>query len=144
MVNCCWQDLHLYIPPLHDKRVSSYNVRLLSACLCVGHSQDRVSAKRSVVCDRKTHLESCSMTGTPLLNLSSDYLGMGVWIRWNGAVEWNGGMEYWNAPPILPRLFEELRNSGTYIDGAEDRIKYYITRMLSIFGERERPNYIAS
>jgi len=20
----------------------------------------------------------------------------GVWIQWNGMVDWNGGMEYWN------------------------------------------------
>ena len=23
-------------------------------------------------------------------------LSQGVWIRWNGTVEWNGGMEQWN------------------------------------------------
>ena len=23
----------------------------------------------------------------------------GVWIRWSGTVEWNGGMEYWNICP---------------------------------------------
>ena len=39
---------------------------------------------------------------------------------WNGLLEWNTGM-----PHLLPRLFEELRNSGTNIDGAEDRNNYY-------------------
>jgi len=23
-------------------------------------------------------------------------LGVGVYIRWNGMVEWNSGMDYWN------------------------------------------------
>ena len=31
------------------------------------------------------------MKGVQLSNIQ-----MGVWIRWSGTVEWNGGMDYWN------------------------------------------------
>ena len=48
--------------------------------------------------------------------------GFGGMEWWNELLEWNTGV-----PHLLPRLFEELRNSGTNIDGAEDRNKvlYY-------------------
>ena len=32
-------------------------------------------------------------------------LAMGVWIRWNGAVEWNGGMDYWNGILECPTYY---------------------------------------
>ena len=39
----------------------------------------------------------------------------GVWIRWNGTVEWNGGMEYWNGAFV--------RYTSTLIDVGSSTIR---------------------
>ena len=42
------------------------------------------------------HPEYPCPDGTLLSDSSSDLSFWGVYIRWNGTVEWNGGMERWN------------------------------------------------
>jgi hypothetical protein len=36
------------------------------------------------------------LTGEPLLDLCGLVDIRAVWNQWNGTVEWNSGMEYWN------------------------------------------------
>ena len=36
---------------------------------------------------------------------------MGVWIRWNGVVEWNGGMDYWNGILEYPTYYRAVLKS---------------------------------
>ena len=73
------------------------------------------------------HKHSCAYSLLAMSTLPCIYTLMA---RRLDSVEWSGGMKWWNellewntgVPHLLPRLFEELRNSGTNIDGAEDRI----------------------
>ena len=41
----------------------------------------------------------------------------GVFIRWNGLVEWNGGMEYWNSG--MPYFIPHLNKAYVYPDAAQ-------------------------